>query len=200
MSFWTFTIKDLIEVCILFGTMLIIWHGPRQALKLTRGDQEAREKQRRKYHVFHELMRTRGIVLSPAHVLALNLIQLEFYGNAAVEAAYSNYMGQLNTPYPTTDDAAALAHGQRRQDLLFDLLHAIGADLGMSFDKRELERLSYSPQGWANEEQAIKTLRDYAIQVITGKRAVHVAPFGGPDPRYPAPPAPTEPAKLETKA
>jgi hypothetical protein len=72
-----------------------------------------------------------------------------------------------------------------RRDLLFDLLHEIGAELGMKFDKRELERLSYSPQGWANDETAIHTVRDYFIQVVTGQRAFHVAPFGGIDPKYP---------------
>ena len=114
-------------------------------------------------------------------------MQLVFYGNEAVQNSYRTYIESLNQPTPAVPaESAALT--ERRRDLLFNLLHDIGADLEMKFDRRELERLSYSPQGWANDEAAGRTARDYFIQVVTGQRAFHVAPFGGVDPKYPPPP------------
>lgn len=194
-DFWHLKLTDLVEIAILAVTCWAIWYGPQKAIHISRDDEDRREARRRKYHIFHELMRTRSLQLDPQHVAALNLIQLEFYGHDTIQEAYKRYIENLNSAMPTAQEEQD-RFIERRRDLLFDLLHGIGAALGMTYDKRELERLSYSPVGWANDINAQRTLRDYVIQVITGQRAFHVAPFGGPDPRFP--PTPQQP-KIEDK-
>jgi hypothetical protein len=77
---------------------------------------------------------------------------------------------------------------------LFDLLHAMGEDLGFKYDKRDLDKLSYAPQGWSNDETTIRTIRQFAIEVMSGQRAVSVAAFA-PNPKFP--PAPHIPDKAE---
>ena len=201
-SWFHLELHDVIEIAILLVTLWAIYYGPIKAVNVSRAmnleDEERREAQRRKYKVFHELMQTRGVTLSGQHVLALNLVQLEFYGIESVQSTYKTYIDALQ-PVTTSTMQEAEALAQKRADHLYDLLHAIGAELGMSFDRRQLERLAYSPQGWHNDEAAVRMLRHYAIQVMAGERAVHVAPYGGVNPKYPPPPAPT-PAPLEGDA
>lgn len=186
-GFWTIHLKDLIEVGILLLTAWAIWYGPQKAVQLTRDGDVRREAQRRKHDVFHQLMRTRGITLHPDHVMALNLIQLEFYEFPSVQAAYRRYVEDLYKPNPT-NPAEADKLVRDRRDLLIDLIHALGEALDFKYDKRDLDKLSYSPAGWFNDEAAIRTLREFMIQVMTGQRALHIAPFV-PDPRFPPPPA-----------
>jgi hypothetical protein len=194
MSWFHLEFNELIQIAILAVTCWAIWYGPQKAVKITRtmslDDEERREALRRKYNVFHELMRTRGVTLSGPHVLALNLVQLEFYAIDSVQSAYKRYIDAL-APAPMNTPTEREQLVLKRSDHLYDLLHAMGDELGMRFDKRELERLAYSPQGWQEEETAAKTLRQYAIQVMTGDRAVHIAPFGGVNPKYPQPPQQT---------
>src|SRR3954469_11738097 len=100
-AFWALHFKDLIEIGILCITAWAIWYGPQKAVLLTREGDARREAQRRKHEVFHQLMRTRGVTLHPDHVMALNLIQLEFYEFPAVQAAYRRYVEDLNKANPT---------------------------------------------------------------------------------------------------
>jgi hypothetical protein len=99
-AFWDLQLKDLLTILVLVVTVWAIWKGPQRAIEVSRTvsleDEARRETRRRKYQVFYELMRTRGIVLHPEHVMALNLVQLVFYGNDAVQAAYRSYIQSLN--------------------------------------------------------------------------------------------------------
>ena len=59
-------------------TVAAIFLGPIVAVRLTRYLDDRKETRGRKIHIFKVLMATRGTALSPMHVEALNLIDLEF--------------------------------------------------------------------------------------------------------------------------
>lgn len=81
-GFWCFQLKDLINSLVLIVTVFAIIYGPVVAVKISRSQENLREKIRRQYDIFHNLIKTRRMVLAPDHVTALNLVQIEFYGYA----------------------------------------------------------------------------------------------------------------------
>src|SRR4029453_9314693 len=70
--------------------------GPVLAVQAQKWIETAREKRNRRLNVFKRLMATRGAVLSPGHVEALNMIDLEFAGrgrrNEQVRRRWREYL------------------------------------------------------------------------------------------------------------
>ena len=73
--------------------------GPVLAVQAQKWIEVAREKRNRRLNVFKRLMATRGALLSPAHVEALNMIDLEFAGrgrkNETVKTRWKEYLDHL---------------------------------------------------------------------------------------------------------
>jgi hypothetical protein len=134
-------------------------------------------------------MRTRALRLTPEHVGALNLIQMEFHGVTSVQTAYSNYVAHLNSEMPQPGPAQD-KFVEERSDRFIDLLHQIAHSLGYRFDKRDLEKLSYAPVGWNNDENAARMIRGMAMDVMTGKQsiAVNLRSTQAPSSMFPPPP------------
>ncbi|MCG0019452.1 DUF6680 family protein [Vibrio parahaemolyticus] len=70
-------IKDWITI----GAVII---GPILAVQAQKIIENITERKRRKLQLFHTLMETRATRLSGAHVSALNMIDLEFYGKSVL--------------------------------------------------------------------------------------------------------------------
>src|SRR5438552_3620614 len=138
-TFWSLKISDIISFLILIATIFAIYFGPIKAVEISRRNDEFREAARRRREIFAALMRTRRAAITPDHVWALNLIQLEFAAHAAVLQAHRNYIANLNEVVPQSGPALDVFI-QRRTDLFFDLLHEIAKAVGCSADKRDLER------------------------------------------------------------
>lgn len=176
-AFWG-PVRDVATIAILCLTVWATIHGPARALKIQGGLDEAREKQRRQFGILHSLMKTRAWTLHPDHVSALNLIQLEFDGEAQVQEAFRRYLELLNGPFPSvTDEDAQTRFSNEKRDRFFTLVKSIADVLGYKFDKADLERLSYSPQGWANDEAQQRSLRISLIELLEGKRPLPVSQF-----------------------
>lgn len=94
-GFWCFQLKDLISVLILVATILAIYYGPIRAVEAARKNDEAREKRRRQYGIFHSLMKTRRLALAPEKVMALNVIQIEFYEHPKINEVFKRYVEHL---------------------------------------------------------------------------------------------------------
>ncbi|SHJ73771.1 DUF6680 family protein [Propionispora hippei] len=81
-------------------TIIAMFLPPLVALQVSRMLQESKEKRQRKIEVFRTLMKTRASTLSPEHVEALNMIDVEFYGNEkrnrAVVEAWKSSLDRLN--------------------------------------------------------------------------------------------------------
>ena len=183
-AFW---INALILVC----TIVAIIYGPIKAVEITRKRDLERDAELRKRLILSTLMRTRKMVVHPDHVGALNQIQLEFFSHPAVIAAYRSYIANLSetVPAPGNDLQNFLA---RRNDLFFDLLHSIAVASGVPLDRHELDRLSYVPFGWQNDENEIRVFRSSLIEVLQGRKPLHVtnAPPTVQAPNNPFPPPP----------
>ena len=67
-GFWCMQFRDWLNVGILIGTIIAIIVGPVAAVKITLRHELRREMIRRKYATFHNLMKTRRVVLAAEHV------------------------------------------------------------------------------------------------------------------------------------
>jgi hypothetical protein len=70
------------------------------------------------------------------------------------------------------------------------MMFEIGKRLGFIFDKRDLAKYSYTPQGWVDTEAEQNALRTLTLEVLQGKRGLPVSPFQ-PNPasdKFPPPP------------
>lgn len=184
-SFWSFTVADVVIAAV----VLI---GPVAAVFVTRWVDKKREDRSRKLDVFKTLMRTRRNPISPEHVGALNLVELEFAESMEVRSNLEALMKHLGTEQQrlqrevvveeTPKDEAARRNsefGQRladeRQRLLAKLLHSIGSSLGFKVQQLEIFEGGYTPQGWADVELEQRIIRNYFLDLYTGHRVVPVA-------------------------
>lgn len=176
-----------LNAVILLATIFAIVYGPIKAVKITRQMDDARAKENRRVEIFRDLMRTRQIQLNVEHVYALNLIDIEFYGEDKIVAAHRAYMNHLNTSLPAVD--AQDKFFEDRRDLFIDLLHAIGKAVGYDFDRRDLGKFGYVPAGWGNEAERQRYLQHLFIEVLENKRPLPVTPMVAPN-ANPFPPPP----------
>jgi hypothetical protein len=194
-GFWCMQFKDIVNLLILLATIAAIIVGPIVAVKITLRHETEREKRNRKYQTFHALMKTRRITLSSDHVTALNVIQTEFHDDEKVIAAYKKYIENLaGQSLPATADQDEIRRFvDTRDDIFNEMMFEIGRHLGFTFDKRELAKYSYAPQGWVNMEAEQNAIRLLMLELLQGKRPIPVAPFI-PNPaaaKFPPPPSHT---------
>ncbi|UPT99180.1 hypothetical protein J4G48_0014510 [Bradyrhizobium barranii subsp. apii] len=192
-GFWCMQFKDWLNVAILVITAVAIVVGPIVAVQITLRFEEKREKRRRKYDTFHALMRTRRVTLSADHVTALNVIQTEFHDDDRVIAAYKKYIDNLGGPaLPPGSSNEVIRHFvDERDDTFNEMMFEIGKHLGFALDKRELAKYSYAPQAWVNMEAEQNSLRQFALELLQGKRPMPITPFQ-PTPsadKFPPPPS-----------
>jgi hypothetical protein len=184
-------LKDWINTLILIATIVAIVYGPIKAVAITRAADEEREKKRRKYDILHILMRSRAYAIHADHVAALNLVQLEFYGSQTVDQAFRRYMENLSTKVPEpSDDSARERFLDERQDRFYTLVQEMALVLGFNFDRADLKRLSYSPQGLQDAEAQAQGIRARTLELLDGRRALAIKPFQASDAnsKYPPPP------------
>ncbi|MFC5066587.1 DUF6680 family protein [Flaviflagellibacter deserti] len=163
--------------------------GPLLAVLITRWRDNRKENIRRRSDILEALMKTRPLRLSFEHVGALNLIQMEFFGKRSVIDAYKRYRDHLSQDFPQ-GDGAGKRFVETRDDLFVELIHAIASDLNYKFDKKDIEKLSYGPVGWENDESAVRMIRTLAINVLTGQQPlpVSIRPPNAPGQMFPPPP------------
>jgi hypothetical protein len=169
------------------ATITAIVLGPILAVAIDRIQQRWTDKKRRRLEILRDLMRTRRARLDPMHVGALNLVDLEFYGCRAVMDSFRHYIEHLSSPLPMPAEQERFF--ARQEDLLVELLHAMGRQLGYSYDKRDLERLAYGPTGWNNDQNMQRQNMMLLNELLNGKRAFPVTPMQ-PTSHNPFPPAP----------
>lgn len=182
-------LKDWINTAILVATIVAIIYGPIKAVSLTRDADERREKKRRQYNILHSLMRTRAFTLHADHVAALNLVQLEFYGNEKIDQAFRRYMEHLSTRAPA--EAQIDAFLDERSDRFYTMVQEMAALLGFKFDKADLKRLSYAPKGWEDAEAMQKGLYARLTELLDFRRPLPVQQFHASDVNKKFPPPPS---------
>jgi hypothetical protein len=156
-------------------TIIAIVVGPVAALWVQRKLDEGREAKNRKVWVFKTLMSFRATNLSPTFVQALNLIDVEFYGNNDKEKAVRNawkvlldHFGDLSAPNLPDN-----AH-EKTATLTTNLLLAMGNCLGYDFDEVQIKKGAYYPMGLGNVEQEQHAVRRGILDVLSGRRRIPV--------------------------
>jgi hypothetical protein len=152
--------------------ILVTFAGPVAAVQAQKWVERNTAKRRGKVSVFRTLMATRGAFLSPDHVKALNMIDLEFYAGGTkeqrVREAWKQYLDHLNTRY---DNDTSGAWGRRQIELLVELLYEMSECVGYRFDKTHIKNTAYSPMAHGNMEQEQNVIRSGLVNILTGKAA-----------------------------
>jgi len=164
----------LITAIVGLITIFAIFYAPVVALKLQRKIEDHNEKKLRKLGIFKTLLATRANTVSLEHVQALNMIDVEFYGEKNIRESWNIYRDHLNS-YPQNSDRATQDRWEeKRADYLTDLLYEMSGFFGYDFDKVILKKGAYSPMahGMLNLEQAI--IRKSFIEFLNGDKAVAV--------------------------
>lgn len=146
----------LVAICTVVGPIL--------AVLATRLVDELRDSRSRKNAVFVSLMSTRRAQLTPEHVQALNLIEIEFAKDTRVISELKAYMALMEEKIPPVsrhekDQAVRDANEQADEDLVRKrrrafggLVQAIGRKLGRNVDRYDIIEGGYYPGGWGEAE------------------------------------------------
>lgn len=173
---------SLTEILMVLATAI----SPLIAVQVTRYLDDRNEERGRKLQVFKTLMATRAYTLSPAHVEALNRIDLEFSakrkGEKAVLDVWQQYLDHLGSK---TLEGQAWA--DKRVDLLVDLLHAMGKVLGYDFNKTQIKNATYSPTAHGRIDSEQERLRQLTLELLEGKRVMPVHVTNTPPPNNTVP-------------
>lgn len=122
----------LTEILMILATGL----SPVIAVQVTRFLDDRNEERGRKIKVFKTLMATRAYNISPAHVEALNSIDLEFSIKRPSEKAVLDFWQQY-LDHLGNSSMDVSAWDTRRLDLLVELLNAMGKCVGYDFNKTQ---------------------------------------------------------------
>jgi len=160
---WSLKLGDL---AIVFATFL----GPIAAVQAQKWIERGRDRQNRRIAIFRVLMTTRASILSPAHVEALNVVPIEFYGKKPefvdVVNAWKAYIDYLYRDI--VDEKVWL---EKRVDLLNTMLVKMSSALGYKFNSVEISRELYSPKGHAAIESDQEIIRRGFARVFRGELA-----------------------------
>ena len=180
------------DTFIILATIL----GPIIAVQLQKFIEWTSERRNRRDILFKTLMATRAVRAgSLDHVQALNMIDLYFDGKSQKEKnvrnAWKMYFDQLERRLdPNAPDVSAQI--EKAVDLLVDLLHAMSEALGYDFDKVQIKRGAYYPQGHHDDATARQIIRDGMVRVALGQAALPVIVY--------PPPAVEEPKQPEARS
>ncbi len=155
--------------------------GPILAVQAQKWLERGRAIRDRKVAIFRVLMATRATRLSPSHVEALNAVPVEFYGRKPkLKAIVDDWHTYLNV-LANRELAGEVAFVERQRAFL-DLLHKMAAYLGYAFNRTELEKDVYHPEGHRIIEDDNDTIRRGFAALLRGERTLPMAikefPFG----------------------
>ena len=144
--------------------------APLVAVQVQKALERYREDRTRKLNVFKTLMATRAATVSPQHVQALNMIDLEFHAEKykGTTDAWKTYLDHLGH-YPKDDEKQQPAWGERRVDLLSKLLREMGKSLGYVFDEVHIKRGIYAPEAHAQFETEEQLIRNGLVRLLHGQ-------------------------------
>ena len=140
---------------------------------MTRYLDDKKEIRERKIRLFKVLMATRGAALSPAHVEALNMIDLEFNSRSKKERevieSWKIYLDHLSTRSTSFEQ-----WGTRRHELLVELLHKMAIVLNYEFDKVHIKNAAYIPRGHGEIEDDQTAIRRGFRELLEKRRDIPV--------------------------
>lgn len=164
---YTFKLSDI-------AIILVTFLGPIFAVQAQKWLEKSRAINDRRNQIFRVLMATRGAMLSPAHVEALNAVPVEFYGSAKrlveINEKWKQYLDHHSPDIPTNE-----AWMQKRLDLFVELLYLISQNLGYKFSRSQLARDVYSPKAHGDLESENALIRKGLAQLFAGEMVLPMA-------------------------
>jgi len=142
-----------------------------------------RERRSQRVQLFLTLMSTQASILAPAHVQALNSIDVVFSRrrDAAIRDAWRALLDHMVTPMTNPGWA------DRATDLRVVLYQAMGAAVGYNYTVDYLKRRIYAPIAYAQTEQDWLKVRQTLLKVLTDD-GIKIVPGGTPTAAPPVPP------------
>jgi len=161
-------------------SVLAILLSPIFALEVQKRLDDWRDRRERKMKIFRTLMTTRATQLAPAHVEALNSIEVEFYAKGGAEKRVLDaWRLYVNHPNQITGTGDALQRWvDKKSDLMVDLLYEMADSLGYDIDKVTIQKNVYYPRGFWDIESEQHALRKAALAVFSGEKPISVATVG----------------------
>ncbi len=166
-------------ISAVFSTIL----APLIAVQVQKWLEAGRQASDRRLNVFKVLMATRASRVSPEHVQALNMIDVEFNskGFEPVIGSWNIYRDHLNN-HPNGDEQAPKDIWlDRCGDLFADLLVEMATALNYNFDKVHIKRSIYIPEGLSEIDKDVYLLRKALISLLSGENAIKMAVVDFPD-------------------
>lgn len=175
-------------------TILALIAGPILAVLVTRIIDRYRMKRDRRLDVFRTLMCTRRTPVSPDHVRALNLVEIEFQSVPPVLDAWEQLFRRFTDRgsrhrdeeiHDGLSDDEKLARNDRynqrnRQEedqLLAKLLHAMAKELGYKIEQIDILSRGYYPQGLTDIDVQQSAIRYLFAQMFARKRGLPIEIF-----------------------
>lgn len=162
------------EVLMVVSTLL----GPVLAVQAQKWIERARARRDAQQRIFRMLMATRATRVSPDHVQALNMIDLEFGAKTSLSRKDRNvvekwreYADHLNSEVDNKNAAAVQGWLTRQDDLFVDLLEALAKALNYEFNRVQLRRGVYHPRAHTIVEQRSDLTQDFLLEILSGKRS-----------------------------
>ncbi len=164
-----------ISNCLVIVAIII---GPILAVQVQKFIENRKEVKIKKMYIFKTLMATRAKPLSPLHVEALNMIDIEFYKNQKIVDAWKllldNFFNYPRDPKEKDYQAKLISCSEKSSDLLTDLLYEMAKSLGYNFDKVLLKRGCYIPQGHGDIEMEQFFIRKGLVELFLGKKSLPI--------------------------
>lgn len=151
-----------------WAVVLATFFGPIAALIITFIRDSRGQKYNRRVWVFRTLMATRKVGISPDHVNALNVIEVDFYKCKKVEAAWKSYLDHLNDPRAVEDEA----WHETREKRLAELLFQMAAVLKFDIPALDLFKGGYAPKGWAHKTFRQNEMMEFVHELATGEKNI----------------------------
>lgn len=157
-----------------WAVVLATFVGPIVAVAITLWYQERSAWRSSRRSLFVSMMRTRRNPTNIEFVGALNLVPVYFYPNVTVMQRYKELMAIF-------DDTMWFEPGARPQlaektDLhIAYLLSEMSKAVGTPVEQLQILRGAYAPQGWQDEEQQQKRLREALTAIALGKAVLPIS-------------------------
>lgn len=159
-------------------TVIAILLAPIIALRVQTRLDTAKEKKQRKLIIFKTLIATYATRVSPDHIQALNMINIEFYGTESVLSSWRLYQQHLTTPVAKANDTSIPIEEREKtaqqwletgNGLFINLLVDMSNEVGFPFDKPTLSKGIYYPIAQEKIEIENKILREGLLKIICNR-------------------------------
>lgn len=165
-------LKVLIDVPLKdWLTIIAIISAPISALWIQSKLDERKETRKRRLDIFKTLMATRASVLSQEHIKALNMIDIEFYGDKKYRRVREMWRAYLHIRIqsPATTEVEQIQFNKDCEATLTELLVAMGEALEYDFDSTHIRQIVYKPQGHVTEENYQMFMRAQLVKLFSGE-------------------------------